>query len=94
MIIEPQRFAPDHKGKCIHCDKPYDVRLGAILWHGDQNAPGFKDTFICGPCSKFVIPGLVRDFMSMDFWPCMHERHAKYMIEAGEAVKNLLPYTK
>lgn len=94
MILEPQIWAPDDGVKCIHCNKPYDCRIGGILWQGDQDSPGFKETLICPKCATEVVPAIVRDFMRMECSWHTHKRRMQYIIDAGEKAKQIISYTR
>jgi hypothetical protein len=84
MVIEPQPFAPSDSEQCINCGKPYDARIGGILWHGHKDAPGFKETFICSSCAPTVIPAFALDLVNLGVSRCS-QRSLKHLIEAGKA---------
>lgn len=90
MILEPQFWAPEDYVRCIHCNKPYNFRVGGILWQGDQDKPGFKETLICGKCLPEVIPGLLKDFIGLERSMYTDKRRLQYLIDAGEKAKFIL----
>lgn len=94
MIFVPQIFEPDESIKCIHCDNPYSHRVGGIVWQGKQDVPGFKETLICAKCVAEVIPGLVKDFMTLEQSMDVSKRRWKYIIDAGEKAKDRIQYAK
>ena len=91
MILEAQMFAPDDGVRCMQCDKPYNFRLGGIVWHKYGGIEKQRELFICQNCAPMVVAGLVNDLRRLDCFCSISKRHAEYIVKAGDSLKSLMP---
>lgn len=84
--VNPVWSAPKKGTCCIFCEKEYDIFQGGVVWDGHKA----QCIFICASCAPGVIPGMVKDLMSMDCYLHINKRRAKYIIDAGKTLENML----